>query len=385
METEEITEGEIEITVPKLENFKTSPNEYVPSKTEVFFNPVMEFSRDISVSSLAVSSEGIDGLRACDSLSGIGARGLRYAKEIERSKKVVINDRSSKAADLIQKNIDKNGLENAEKRQKDANRMLSNHRPRFHMIDLDPFGSPIPFLDSSFTAISRRGILHITATDTGPLNGAYRNACIRRYGAYPLRNSFSSEIGLRIFIGSIQRRAVAYDLALTPILSHSTQHYFRSHFKVDQGAKKGDEIMRNMGYISYCSECGKREVREGLKPLLSEKCDCGNNMEHAGPMWVGDFSDEEHLRKVIEDLDIRDFDKSEEEIKLLKLCLEEAGGPPGFYDVHKISSIAGVSPPRFEKIIRDLRDMDYFASRTHLSDMGIRTDASVEVLKDVLS
>lgn len=385
METQEIEEGEIKLIVPKLEDYKTSPNEYVPSRTDVFFNPVMEFSRDISVSSLQVSSEDIEGLRICDSLAGVGARGVRYAKEVENISKVVINDRSEKAAELIQKNIKLNDLSNAETGQEDANKLLSHHRPRFHMIDIDPFGSPIPFLDSAFSAISRRGILHITATDTGPLCGAYRNACIRRYGAFPLRNSYSSEIGLRIFIGSIQRRAATYDLALHPILSHSTQHYFRSHFQVDQGAKKADKILKKQGYISHCFQCKKRTITKGLNPSLPEKCECGKKLEHAGPLWIEDFAEEAHLQKVIEDLDSRNFKKSEKEIDLLELCLKEIGGPLGFYDLHEVSSLAGVSPPKFDKVVSELREMDYFASRTHFSDMGIRTDASVEVLKDIIS
>ncbi len=385
METQEIVEGKIKLIVPKLEDYQTSPNEYVPSQTEVFFNPVMEFSRDISVSSLQVSSENIDSLRVCDALSGVGARGLRYAKEVSGIGKVVINDRSSEAGKLIRKNVELNDFSHVETREKDANKLLHHHRPRFHMIDIDPFGSPIPFLDSTFSAISRRGMLHITATDTGPLCGAYRNACIRRYGAFPLRNSYSSEIGLRIFIGAIQRKAAVYDLALTPVLSHSTQHYFRSHFQVDQGAKKADKILKKQGYISHCFRCGKRTIKKGLQPTLSKKCGCGKELEHAGPLWIEDFADEKHLQKVIEDLDSRDFEKSRKEIDLLELCIEEIGGPPGFYDVHEVSSKAGVSPPKFEKVLDELSERGYFASRTHFSDMGIRTDASIEVLKEIVS
>ncbi len=385
MDTERISEGETELIVPELEKFKTSPNEYVPSKTEVFFNPVMEFSRDISVSSLEVSGRSIDNLRICDSLSGIGARAVRYAKEISNAGEILINDRSSEAVDFIEKNIKLNNLENTRAVQEDANKLLSNHRPRFHMIDLDPFGSPIPFLDSTFTAISRRGIIHVTATDTGPLNGAYRNACIRRYNAYPLRNSFSSEIGLRIMIGAVQRRAVAYDLALRPILSHSTQHYFRSHFKVDQGAKKADKILKEIGYISYCSNCGRRKTKKGLIPEMSAKCECGGSLDFAGPLWIGDLAKKEHLREVIEDLDVREFDKQVKERKLLELLLEECQGPVAFYDLHKVASRAGVSPPSISKVIGDLQNMDCFASRTHFSDLGLRTDASIDVLIDVIS
>ena len=40
-------------------------------------------------------------------------------------------------------------------------------REAFQWIDLDPFGSPMPFLDGAIQAIGRRGVLAVTATDTG--------------------------------------------------------------------------------------------------------------------------------------------------------------------------------------------------------------------------
>lgn len=238
METQILEEGEIKLKVPKLEDFRKSSKEYVPSETEVFFNPVMEISRDISVSSLQVLGSGIESLRICDALAGVGARGLRYSAEVDGVSKVLINDWGVEAAELIRKNVKLNDLSKVEVRNEEANTLLHNYRPRFHVIDIDPFGTPIPFLDSSFSAISRRGIYLVTATDTGPLCGAYRNACLRKYGANPLRTPYSRELGLRIFIGSVQRRAAAYDLALSPVLSHATQHFFRAHFsQADRGKR----------------------------------------------------------------------------------------------------------------------------------------------------
>jgi len=385
METQIVDEGEVSLEVPKLENYRKSSKEYVPSETEVFFNPVMEISRDLSVSSLQVLSRGIENLRICDALAGVGARGLRYSAEVKGVGKVVINDWEHEAAELIRRNVKRNGLSVAEVREEEANGLLHNHRPRFHVVDIDPFGTPVPFLDSSFSAISRRGIFLATATDTGPLCGAYRNACVRKYGAVPLRTPYSRELGLRIFIGSVQRRAAAYDLALRPALSHATQHFFRAHFQVSQGAKKSDEVLREQGYVSHCFDCGRRVVNGGLIPRLPESCECGRDFEHSGPMWLGDFGDKDHLGKVIEDLKTRGFDLQGREEKLLKLCRAEVDGPATFYDLHEVSSRAGVSPPRFKAVIRDLEGRGFLVTRTHFSDTGIRTDASIEVLIEIVS
>lgn len=385
METQVVKEGELELEVPKLENYRTSPKEYVPSQTPVFFNPVMELSRDISVSSLEVMSEDLNSLRICDALAGVGARGLRYAKEIENIEEVLVNDWSSDAVEFIQKNIEMNNLSSVKALEEEANALLYNEVGSLHVVDIDPFGSPIPYLDASFSALFREGALLVTATDTAPLCGAYPKPCLRKYGAWSLRTPYSREIGLRILIGAIQRRAASYDLALSPVLSHATQHFFRVHFRSREGAKRSNRILEKQGYISHCFDCGRRIITEGLIGELPSKCECGRKLEHAGPMWLEDFSDKEHLEMIIEDLSRRGFELEEKERRLLRLCREEVGGPPAFFDVHEVSSRAGSSPPKIKKVIKKLRESDYFATRTHFSNTGIRTDASIKTLMDVIS
>lgn len=385
METQVVEEGKLKLEVPKLENYRTSPKEYVPSQTPVFFNPVMELSRDISVSSLHVLGREIENLRICDVLAGVGARGLRYAREVGGVGEVVVNDRSSEAVDLIKRNIELNELQSVKASREDANLLLYSYPSYFQAIDLDPFGTPVPFLDSSFSAVSRRGIFLVTATDTAPLCGAYPRACLRKYGAKPLRTPYSRELGLRILIGSVQRRAAAYDLALSPVLSHATQHYFRVHFKSVEGANRANEILKKQGYISHCRGCGKRLTDEGLLPDFSQECECGGKLDHAGPLWLGKLADREHLRAVVEDLSTRNFDLDREERELLRTLEGEVDGPPTFHDLHKASSRVGVSPPRFRRVISELRNRDYFVSRTHFLDTGLRTDAPVETLHEIIS
>ncbi len=385
METEIINEGKVDLEVPKLEKYKSSEKEYIPSKTPVFFNPVMEITRDISVSSLDIYSREIDGLRICDALAGVGARGIRYSKELTCLDKIKINDRSSKAAGLIRKNIKRNSLENTEACEEDANILLRNHRPRFHVVDLDPFGTPVPFLDSSFSAVSRRGMMLVTATDTAPLCGAYPKPCMRKYGAKPLRNSYSRELGLRILIGSIQRRAASYDLALRPVLSHATQHFFRTHLQVDQGAKKANKLLKELGYVSHCFGCERRFLSSGIMSSLPETCECGRELDHAGPLWLGNLGDKEHLENVIEEISNRNFELQERERNLLRLCHEENDGPPTFYDLHEISSLTGNSPPKLEKVVRDLDRRDYFASKTHFLGTGFKTDAPMKEIMEIVS
>jgi tRNA (guanine26-N2/guanine27-N2)-dimethyltransferase len=72
-------------------------------------------------------------------------------------------------------------------------------------------------------------------------------------------------------------------------------------------------------------------------------------------------------------------------LELLNRCLEEADGPPAFHDLHKVAERARTSPPKLDNVLRELRARGYFASRTHFSNTGFRTDAQSSLLTQLLS
>jgi tRNA (guanine26-N2/guanine27-N2)-dimethyltransferase len=228
MSTQFITEGWTKLEVPELARFRTRAGDYAPSLAPVFYNPHMELCRDISVSAVQVLADELGSLRVCDPLAGVGARGLRYAKEVKGDVTVVVNDRSREAFELIKRNVELNGLTSiVDARNEDANVLLLGGRGKFDFVDLDPFGSPAPFVDAACAALARRGVLAVTATDTAPLSGTHARACLRRYGAKPLKTEYCHELGIRILIGFAQRVAGKHELALAPVLAHATRHYFR--------------------------------------------------------------------------------------------------------------------------------------------------------------
>lgn len=379
MVTQVITEGATKLEVPELERFRTPAGDYAPSLTKVFYNPLMELSRDISVSVLQVLAEELGGISVCDPLAGVGARGLRYAKEVKGVTKVIVNDRSRGAAELIRRNVELNGLPSSvEVLNKDANVLLWGFRPKFHVVDIDPFGSPAPFVDAACAALARDGMLMLTATDTAPLSGAHPKACIRRYGAKPLRTEYCHELGIRILIGFCQRVAGRHEIALAPVLAHATRHYFRAYLRARRGAGRTDEFLAQQGYISHCNSCGRRVASSGIVSELPNTCECGGKLGHAGPLWLGPLVDKGFVQRVMSDLVRRNFKLSQRAFSLLSRCVDEADGPPTFYDVHEVAGRVKASSPKLAEIIARLRKRGYFASRTHFSGVGLRTDASLD-------
>src|SRR3989338_4745467 len=195
----------------------------------VFYNPAMALNRDLSV--LLLRAIGMKKIRVGDVLAGSGVRSIRFLLELPKIsvESISINDGGQEANRLIKRNLALNGL-SKDKRititKKDANLAILESSG-FDYIDIDPFGSPAPFLDASCKRISRGGIIAITATDTAPLCGTYPRTCLRRYWAMPKKCGMMHEIGLRILIRKAQLIASQYEKALIPLFSYSHEHYFR--------------------------------------------------------------------------------------------------------------------------------------------------------------
>jgi len=92
----------------------------------------------------------------------------------------------------------------------DANLFFLNSTG-FDYIDIDPFGTSNPYLDSAIKRISRNGILAVTNTDTAALSGTFPKTCMRKYWAMPKRDYMMHETGLRILIRKIQLIGMQYE------------------------------------------------------------------------------------------------------------------------------------------------------------------------------
>jgi len=94
---------------------------------------------------------------------------VRFAREIPGLKNILANDWSSQAVESIQKNVDHNSVQDiVTPSNGDASMVMYQHKTfknRFDVIDLDPYGSPSPFLDAAVQSVADGGLLCVTATD----------------------------------------------------------------------------------------------------------------------------------------------------------------------------------------------------------------------------
>jgi len=350
-------EGKTEFYIPDPKYYPLS------ARSPAFFNPAMITNRDLTVAfckALKVRS-------ALDLLTGTGAKGLRLA--VEAGVAVWFNDRAQSAFKLIVRNAIHNKIE-AQISQEDANVLLNTLARRFDLIDIDPFGPPIEFLDSAIRAKPK--YLSVTATDTAALAGTYPNACIRKYGAKPLRVEMMHEIGLRILIKKVQEIAAQYELAANPLLSYYERHYLRAFFNFKAGARVTDRILKQHKYLQYCHSCCWREVVDF--PCSSKCPNCGGALDWAGPLWCGPLWDSSlisRLTKIASKMGLAE--RTRTLLSLLSAELQLVG----FYDAHLLAKKLRLkSVPKLEQIIKLCK-----GSRTHFSPTGFKCKSYPSMLK----
>lgn len=308
----------------------------------------MKDNRTLSI--LLLNALNRSGLQIALPLAGSGVRGVRFLLECNKGiiKSVSFNDKDKRSVTAIRTHLSLNGIKSKYTIfQSDADLFLLNSKG-FDYIDIDPFGSPNFFLDSSIKRLARKGILAVTATDTSALCGTYVKACIRKYWARPLRTAIMHEIGIRILIRKIQLIGAQYDKALVPLYSYSKDHYMKVFLRGEKGKNKVDVVLQQHGLF-----------------------------KDAGPMWLGRLWDASLAKK------ISAFNTDKGLDRFLAIIAEESRiNSIGFWHLpSEASKLKLPAMPSREKIIKEIKSG---AAITHFAPNSIRSSIGQKELSTIL-
>ncbi|MDZ7700938.1 MAG: tRNA (guanine(26)-N(2))-dimethyltransferase [Halobacteriales archaeon] len=341
----------------------------------VFFNPEMALNRDVTVAVLRAFREREPAAETyLDANAASGIRGVRAAAE---GWDVTAVDVDEAAVELARANFRANDLQ-ASVRRRDANAEL--HRHRYDVVDVDPFGSPMPFADAAVRGARR--LLCVTATDTAPLCGAHFAAGVRRYDAVPRNTEYHREMGLRVLLSALARRAGARDVGLRPLCSHATRHYVRTYLAVEGSATAADEALEALGYLHHCEDCLHRTAEAGRIPRPPASCPAcgGERVLSAGPLWLGPVRDREFVAETRRRL----TDELDERVAADRLLrrLEGELDVPHHFDQHVLCKAWNRPAGPMDGFLEALGDAGYAASRTHYGGTTFKTDAPVAAVRE---
>jgi tRNA (guanine26-N2/guanine27-N2)-dimethyltransferase len=179
----------------------------------------------------------------------------------------------------------------------------------FQWVDLDPFGSPVSFLDSAIQCLSRSGVLEVTATDTAALTGSSPSSMARRYGAKGLVDIYAHDDAVRILLGLIATSAARLDKKIKPILALFDGHHVRVSVQLKTSKEGASEITQNMGW----------RVRGDDIPYRFVTHPNADQLENAsGPMWIGPLWDAEIAGRITEQRAIEMCSPSETQLQQMR-------------------------------------------------------------------
>lgn len=240
-------------------------------KGQVFYNPAQVVNRDLSVLVLRwlvrQRPPTARPLHILEALSATGLRSVRYFREVPSIGHIVANDLDSNAVETIRRNVVHNGLD-VEKDIRpncgDAIEVMAlarSREKRFDVVDLDPYGSAAPFLDSAVQAVSDGGLLAVTCTDLAVLCGNSPEICFGRYSATPLKGPTSHEMAVRIVFAAIQTAANRHSRAVEAVFCVKIDFYVRLFVRVRDSKHLAQQTPANMSMVFQCSECGTQRYQ----------------------------------------------------------------------------------------------------------------------------
>ncbi|KAL0870326.1 hypothetical protein ABMA27_005343 [Loxostege sticticalis] len=405
----------------------------------VFYNPVQEFNRDLSIAVLNVFTEeyiaeketliqkknkensGNESaeddtpkveVNLLEALAATGLRSIRYAKEVPNLTKILANDLSKKAVETMKVNFEHNQVaDKVEPSLDDACMLMYKHKhpaTRFAAIDLDPYGCPSIFLDAAVQSVQDGGLLLVTATDMAVLAGNSPETCYCKYGAISLKTKCCHEMALRILLQCIESHANRYSRYIVPLLSISADFYIRVFVKVYSGAVHCKKTTSKLGMVYHCKGCDNMTLQllGGFKPNPTEQrpdqekaflpaaptvgTHCENcNQRHSlgGPVWAAPIHDERFVTSVLERVEGDDTQSLRTRNRIqgvLSMVREELQEVPFYHTLDKMCGRVHVTCMPMLIMRSAILNAGYKVSFSHAAKLSVKSAAPTAFLWDVV-
>ena len=265
-------------------------------------------------------------------------------------------------------------------------------------IDLDPFGSPVQFLDSALQGLSRIGVLEITATDTAALTGSSSSSQARRYGAKGIVDVYAHDDAVRLLLATVATAAARLDKAITPLLALFDGHHVRISYLVKTSREQASEIGENIGWRVREDDVPYRFVRHPTPEQVKRG---------SGPLWIGPLWDKKIASRMTEEKaielcqpdsnevdyfisqgltwDEQDIEYSTRELRRSVRYISQAADLMSrehlLLNLDSLPKWAGVGgAPKIEKLILSLSDAGHAAARLPDIEPLMVTDAPFETV-----
>ena len=339
-----------------------------------FYNPQSKLVRDLGVLAATIYRQDYQNLRVLDALAGCGVRSLRYLQEA-KADYVWLNEGDRDNSLVIQKNLLVIDSDRYHITHQDAHRIFFScydRRDYYDLVDVDCFGSAVPYLNTMLYATKIGGLMYLTSTDGRTLTGHPPQKSVQTYGAISRSHPAKHEQALRLLIGATQQQAATLGLGIEPVFSLFTGKTYRLMMRLVSKPRITED---NYGFLGYCHNCGNYQTISWRK-LNRIGCSCNShNVTVSGAMWLENLYDPNLLQRYIDLARQRQWSKI---VNLLTIMAGEIDLPPYFYTLKEIGRFGKKDLPKRSHLIQALQKRGYKAAATHIDPQAIKTNASVK-------
>ena len=268
----------------------------------------------------------------------------------------------------------------------------------FQWVDLDPFGSPVKFLDSALQSLSRTAFIEVTATDTAALCGSAPSSMRRRYNAKGIVDDYKHDDAVRILLSTIAISAARYDKSITPVLAMFDGHHVRVSLIVKTSKEQASDLVDKLGWRVRCDDLPYRFVKHP-SPEQMERA--------SGPMWIAPIWDEKIAGRITEERALELCSPNDEELQSMRqqgLVWDDSDIEYSKRELRRsVRHIASAAPimakdhlmlnldsmaswcgngqsPSLDKLFATLKEKGYLASRVQDIDPVFVTDAPFDIV-----
>ncbi|EEA06082.1 N2,N2-dimethylguanosine tRNA methyltransferase family protein [Cryptosporidium muris RN66] len=281
-------------------------------------------SHTIKDEDLTKKVESQEKLTIIEPLGASGLRSLRYIIELaDEVDFVVCGDHDPIAIKQMERNVSLNGVDTNKLVCicADATRLLSLGNPKFireftsminksiisgssswhsnllnnilkpnstlkySVVDIDPYGTCSPFIESAISACENGGMVCFTSTDMPVLCGNMPEVTFYRYGGNALKSSYMHEMSLRLLLNAIMSCAAKYQKGVIPLISCSVDFYVRIFVQIVHSPIICKQLAQKTSIVLQCTNCpsfhvipfGKSQPKKKRRHNIS--IDGGNNEE----------------------------------------------------------------------------------------------------------
>jgi tRNA (guanine26-N2/guanine27-N2)-dimethyltransferase len=353
---------------------------------------------------------------------------MRYIDEIPNIVEVTANDISPQACAVMHEGIEYNSIDKSKISVTNGDAVFAMHKRRndglsYDVVDIDPYGSAVPFLDAAVqTVAGDGGLLCITCTDTSVLCGVFPETSLPRYGTVAFKAGYKHEMALRMLLHAVDSAANRYKRYIVPLVSVSLDFYVRVFVRVYESQVDVKRTLEKRLMLYQSTQCptfhtqamgkvwptkrgveGSTTSYQVTRLSVPPTCASGGQWKVGGPFWGAALHDQSFVESLLRNVEAARIAQSNDaSVKASKTVVkppartvataerlagvlssisEELKDVPFYYCLTDLSAALQCNTPTQVEFRSALINAGYKVSRFHSEPDAIKTNAPSDVVR----